>query len=70
MDGGIVYANMKEDWKPTPDNINALPEPIRNYIHDLVSNCNPAGMVAENTLLRDQLKQMQKKIEELKKKKM
>jgi hypothetical protein len=30
-------------WKPTPENINALPEPIRQYIHDLATVCDPAG---------------------------
>jgi hypothetical protein len=25
---------IKDDWTPTPANINALPEPVRVYIHD------------------------------------
>lgn len=45
---------VSEDWKPTADNINALPEPVRRYIHDLKTNCDPAGMVRENVLLKDQ----------------
>ena len=40
-------------WEPTAANINALPEPLRRYIHDLETNADPAGMVAENILLRD-----------------
>jgi hypothetical protein len=51
-------------WTPSSENINTLPEPIRQFIHDLETQCDPAGMVAENTFLRDQIKQMQKKIEE------
>lgn len=44
------------DWRPTPANINALPKLIRNYIHDLETICDPAGMVAENVILREDLK--------------
>ena len=40
-------------WLPTPDAINALPLPVRTYIRDLHTNCDPAGMVADNTILRD-----------------
>jgi len=40
-------------WTPTPKNINALPDAVRQYIHALSANCDPAGMVAENTLLKD-----------------
>lgn len=47
-----------EDWTPTADSINALPARIRDYIHSLVANTDPAGMVAENTMLRDQTKQL------------
>ena len=43
------------NWTPTPENINALPEKIRGYIHGLESLCDPAGMVAENILIRDEL---------------
>lgn len=46
---------MQMNWLPTPENINALPKPVRDYIHALETNCDPAGMVAENTLLKDQL---------------
>lgn len=43
-------------WTPTADNINALPDPIRSYIHDLETRCDPAGdlrarRVAEDTVL-------------------
>ena len=44
-----------EDWLPTPESVNALPEPLRKYIHDLEALCDPAGIVAENTFLRDQV---------------
>ena len=38
---------IKDDWTPTPKNINALPEPLRAYIHDLKTVCDPAGDVTE-----------------------
>lgn len=53
------------DWLPTPENINALPEPIRKHIHDLVANCDPAGMVQENALLRDTCKSLELMLQEL-----
>jgi hypothetical protein len=41
-------------WLPTSANINALPEGVRNYIHDLETRCDPAGDVVALTLLRAQ----------------
>jgi len=57
------------DWAPTAANINALPAPVRAYIHDMVANADPAGTVrdlsiskqiireleASNRMLRDRL---------------
>ena len=50
---------IKDDWTPTPANINALPEPLRLYIHDLKTVCDPAGdatelfrLQTENRMLR------------------
>ena len=40
-------------WLPDPEHINALPQPVRKYVHDLETNADPAGIVAENALLRD-----------------
>lgn len=42
-----------EQWLPDAQHINALPQPVRSYVHDLETNADPAGMVAENVLLRD-----------------
>jgi len=47
-----------EEWRPTPDAINALPGPLRQYIHDLETRCDPAGEVAALTLTRDQNSQL------------
>jgi hypothetical protein len=54
----------KSKWTPTPANVNALPEPIRKYIHDLETLCDPAGIVAENTLLKDRERQLLIKLQE------
>lgn len=32
-------------WTPTPENVNALPDAIRRFIHDLETRCDPAGDV-------------------------
>ena len=44
------------DWTPTPENINALPEPLRKYITDLETRADPAGEVRELTIARDAVK--------------
>ncbi len=33
------------DWTPTAEIINALPEPLRRYIHDLQTHVDPAGTI-------------------------
>lgn len=43
-----------EDWTPTTDNINALPNALRRYIHDLQTNADPAGTLRENFRLRQE----------------
>jgi hypothetical protein len=47
------------NFKPSVEEINALPEGIRLFIHDLETRCDPAGDVAALTLLKDQLHQLQ-----------
>src|SRR5215467_2321062 len=32
-----------EGWPPTTENINALPEGIRRFVHDLQTRCDPVG---------------------------
>lgn len=46
-------------WTPTAENINALPQPVRDYIHALASNCDPAGTVADNTIKADLIRELQ-----------
>ena len=45
-----------ENWKPTPFEINKLPEKVKSYIHDLETNADPAGTIRENTIAKDSIK--------------
>jgi hypothetical protein len=47
------------------ENINALPEGIRKYVHELATLCDPAGIVQENILLKDAIQALEVKIVEL-----
>lgn len=50
---------------PTPDEINALPEKVRRYIHDLVTRCDKSGDVQTIAILREDRDALQKRVEEL-----
>ncbi len=52
-------------WLPTAENVNRLPEPVRRYIHDLETRCDPAGEVRELVLTRDLVAQLEKQVEVL-----
>ncbi len=58
--------NIPYDWLPTADNVNALPDPVRRYIMELETHADPAGTVAENTLLSDQTRELDAMIARLK----
>lgn len=49
----------------TSSEINLLPETLRKYIHDLETNCDPAGIIRENTLLNLENKMLRCKIEQM-----
>ena len=53
------------DWTPTNENINALPEPLRRYIHDLETVCDPAGDVRELFRLKTENKMLRQECERL-----
>jgi plasmid stabilization system protein ParE len=57
--------DIKPDWTPTPASITALPEPLRRYIHDLETVCDPAGDVAEIFRLREENKLLRSECERL-----
>jgi len=50
-------------WQPTQENINALPEPLRRYVYQLETLSDPAGLVCENAILKQQLDALTKKLE-------
>ncbi len=53
-----------KSWLPTAENINALPEPVRNYIADMQTNADPPSMVADNIIMKDTIKTLEKMLEE------
>jgi len=36
------------EFKPDAAHINALPDPLRRFIHDIETNADPAGIIREN----------------------
>ena len=50
---------------PSADEINALPEKFRRYIHDLETRCDKSGDVQTIALLREDRDALQKRVEEL-----
>lgn len=54
-----------EEFKLTPDEVNALPEGIRKYVHDLATRCDPAGEVAELMLTKDENRMLRARVVEL-----
>lgn len=49
----VLQSTIPADWQPTATNINALPEPLRKYIHALETDCDPAGTIRSEVLLRE-----------------
>jgi hypothetical protein len=50
--------DLPDAWLPTPENVNALPAPIRDYIHRLATNVDPAGDQAALMIERDRVRQL------------
>lgn len=44
------------------ETINSLPEDVRQFIHDLETNCDPDSVVRENYLLRRENSTLREKI--------
>lgn len=44
---------IKDDWKPTAENINSLPKGLREYVCHIETLCDPGGLVQENAHLRE-----------------
>ena len=50
---------------PGVDEINALPEKFRRYIHDIETRCDKTGDVQTIALLREDRDALQRRVEEL-----
>jgi hypothetical protein len=59
-----AIAVIDEAWLPTPANINALPEPVRRYVHSLETLSDPAGLLRDNAVLKEQIAALMRKLEE------
>ena len=46
--------DIPNSWTPSEKNINALPQPLRQYILGLQMNSDPAGTLHENFWLRQE----------------
>jgi hypothetical protein len=49
---------------PLTEEINALPDKFRQYIHDLETRCDKSGDVQTIALLREDRDALQKRVEE------
>ena len=54
-----------EGWLPTAENVDALPEGILRYVHDLETRCDPAGDVQTMALLADTIRGLDARVREL-----
>ena len=54
------------EFTPTTQNINALPEKLRSYIHALSTRCDPAGEVQELVCLRENVKALEVQLANIK----
>ena len=55
-----------EGWQPSGENINALPLPLRAFIHELKTLCAAADLVQEVACLREEAFCLRRAIAELK----
>ena len=55
-------ALIEDNWLPTSENINRLPEPLRRYIMHLETNADPAGNIQKIWALEQQLAGLQLKL--------
>jgi hypothetical protein len=49
---------------PTAEEINALPDKFRQYIHDLETRCDKSGDVQTIAMLRENREALQRRVEE------
>jgi hypothetical protein len=61
----LALATEMDRFIPHADHINALPGPLRRYVHDLETRADPAGDVAEIALLKENNAALWARIREL-----
>lgn len=61
--GGSAFIGRR--WRPTARNINRLPMPLRHFMHMLMSECDPAGTIRENVLIKEENIGLRRMIAEL-----
>lgn len=61
----MFVSSIDDNWLPTAANINRLPEPLRLYIHDLETKCDPGGDVQTIASQKDQIGGLTNKVKEL-----
>jgi hypothetical protein len=54
-----------EGWVPTAENVNALPQGVRRYVHDLETRCDPGHDVQKMALQADTIRGLDAKVREL-----
>lgn len=59
----LSVLSIPAEWLPTPANINALPEPVRSYIADIETRCDPQYTMQQSVLLKDQVRQLEHKLQ-------
>jgi len=61
----LALATEMDQFVPDADHINALPGPLRRYIHDLETRADPAGDVAEIAMLKENNAALWRRVQEL-----
>ena len=57
-----------ESFQPTSEQINALPERLRKYIHAIETNCDQTGIVREAIIQRENAEALALQVKELQEK--
>jgi hypothetical protein len=58
----MTRVDISESWRPTAENIDALPEPLRRYILDLQTNVDLVRTMQENFRLWQENAALRKKL--------
>jgi hypothetical protein len=59
------HDDVADDWIPTAENINALPPPLRRYIHWLHEEADPQSTIRENYRLKIENAMLRRECERL-----